>query len=416
MGRFLYEIGVIDQRTIDKLDAESQELNRASWKWAYVLDSTEEERQGGITSDIAFQPFSTDEEHNYMLIDAPGHRDFVSNAIRGAVMADACLMLISVEKGDLKSGLKRSTADNPYQGQTREHAILGTVLGINQVKFIINKMDLVDYQETAYLETVEIVKRLLKDIRSPWLRQLTDTSFIPISGLHGDNLVNKSEKMPWYNGPTLAKSLQEFKPVTRIEDKNRFLAHDAFSIGVGTVLHGRLISGHLKTDEKIIVLPNNDLGSIKDMWDVSSEQLTELKAGDYGILQLRDVDRDNLFPGIIVADPTDYPIAPTSIQTRVLILENADKPLIPGSSVTLHIGLSHSAARIEKIISIEREKRARVPGKKILMAFPGELAVIELKPDLPIIVEKYTDQPILGRAIMRHMGQTIAVGVVTSYK
>ncbi|MHA2365642.1 MAG: GTP-binding protein [Candidatus Hodarchaeales archaeon] len=416
LGRFFYEIGAVDSREMAKLEAESKELKRSSWKWAFILDSTEEERQGGITADIAFQPFSTDEDHNFMLIDAPGHRDYVRNAIRGAALADACLLVLSAEKGDLSSGLKKSTSKDQYQGQTREHAIIGTVLGIKQVKFIINKMDLVGFKEEAYLKAIDAIKQLLKEIQSPWLKQLTKTSFIPISGLQGENLVNPSTNMPWYEGPTLVQALNEFKPHVISTDKQRFLVHDAFEMqGIGTVLHGRLISGKLHADQKAVVLPSNNVGEIKEVWDVNTEPLHELNAGGYGILHLRNIERENLYPGIIVADPTDYPVAPNLIEVRVLILENAGKPLIPGSSIILHVGLNHTAARIERIINVEKEKKPRKSGKRIMMAFPGELVVIELKPELPIIVEKYSEQPILGRAVMRSMGQTIAVGIIINY-
>ena len=258
MGHFLAEIGAVDQRTIERLETESADLKRASWKWAFVLDSTEEERAGGITADIAFQPFTIDNKP-YMLIDAPGHRDYVKNAIRGAVLADACMVLVSVVSNDLRSGLKQGSGSSDPGGQTREHCILGSVLGINQVIFLINKMDAVNYSEESFNEAVLTIKNFLKEVQSPWLRLLNDQSFIPISGLEGDNLVTKSAKLDWWKGPTVKEALAKFTPINKNMDHTRFLTHDSFEMpGIGTVLHGRFSSPILKSAPKVKLYPKNN--------------------------------------------------------------------------------------------------------------------------------------------------------------
>lgn len=412
LGHFLVDIGAVDQRMMEKLTAESQELKRESWKYAFVLDSTDEERAGGITADIAFQPFSTDADHNFMLIDAPGHRDYVKNAIRGAVLADACLFVVSAIQSDLRSGIKTGEPGSPG-GQTREHSILGSVLGINQIVFLVNKMDAVDYSEEAYKEAVRTVAELLREIQSPWVKILGEASFIPVSGLEGENLTEPSDNMPWWKGDTVSTALSKFKPTDKSAEKSRFLVHDAFEMqGIGTVLHGRLISGVIRPEDSMVVLPSELEADVKEVWDTSAGTIPQLRAGDYGIIQLRGVDKDDVTAGMIIADHTSPPKAPQSIITRLLILTSASRPLIPGSTVILHVGLSHTAARVERIIEVERSKKKRRDGQRIMMAHPGELVRMELKPDLPIIVEKFTDQPILGRAVLRKEGSTIAVGQV----
>lgn len=415
MGRFLYEIGAVDKRTIDRLESESAELKRSSWKWAFVLDSTEEERSGGITADIAFQPFSI-ENKPYMLIDAPGHRDFVKNAIRGAVLADACMVLVSAVPNDLRSGLKLGSGISDPGGQTREHCILGSVLGINQVIFLINKMDSIDYSEKGYKEAVSTLIAFLKEIQSPWLKLLNEQSFIPISGLEGDNLVQKSDKMDWWKGPTVKEALNQFNPVTKNVDHIRFLNHDSFEMpGMGTVLHGRLISGTMKPGQKVVFLPNNVETEVKDLWNENNETVPQLQAGDYGIISLRTINRDDIVPGTVISEVDNHPIPPKIIELRVLILANTQKPLIPGSNVILHVGLTHTSAQIHEIVRVERSKKNRPEGKKIMLAYPGELVVMSLKPDMPIIVEKFSNQPILGRAVIRKEGSTIAVGQIINF-
>ena len=414
LGHFLFLLGVVDQRTMDKLSAESDELKRSTWKWAYVLDSTDEERAGGITADIGFQPFKTKTGKSFMLIDAPGHRDFVKNAIKGAVQTDACILMVSAVPNDLKSGLKEGGPNDPG-GQTREHAILGSVLGIQSVIVCINKMDMVNYSQDAFVQAVDTIKSMLKDIQSPWLRLLSDDSFIPISGLQGDNLVDRSSNMSWYTGPTFVEALDRIQPVERSLDpaKLRFLVFDSYDLpGSGNYLYGRIVSGVLQIDQEVMVLPAEEKGLVKDILDDNMQSLTKLSAGDFGSIQLKGPDRDQLSPGAIIAPLTNYPVAAKHIQARVLILETAGRPLVPGSSVILHIGLTHSAAIIDKIVKIERQKKPRRTDK-IMLAFPGELVVLDLVPDHPIIVERYKDQQILGRVVLRHSGNTIAVGLIT---
>ena len=412
MGRFLYEIGAVDKRTIDRLESESQELKRSSWKWAFVLDSTEEERSGGITADIAFQPFIIDNKP-YMLIDAPGHRDYVKNAIRGAVLADACMVLVSVVPNDLRSGLKQGSGLADPGGQTREHCILGSVLGIDQVIFLINKMDVVDYSEKAFNEAVSTIQAFLKEIQSPWVKLLNGDSFIPISGLEGDNLVESSKNMPWWKGPTVKDSLAKFGLKKRNVQHTRFLTHDSFEMpGIGTVLHGRLISGVMTPNQKVIFLPNNVETEIKDLWNENTESVPSLQAGDYGIISLRSVNKDDIVPGTVISEIENHPTPPKVIELRVLILPNTQRPLIPGSNVILHVGLTHTSAQINEIIKVERSRKVRPEGKKIMLAYPSELVVMSVKPDLPIIVEKFSNQPILGRAVLRKEGSTIAVGQI----
>jgi len=166
LGHLLYQIGAIDPRVMEKLKLEAAQHQMDSWKWAYILDSLPEERQRGITSDIAFYPFET-RERNFMLIDAPGHRDFVKNMIRGAAQADACVLVVSSVPNDLKSGLKVGDYKDPG-GQTREHAILASVLGISQLIVVVNKIDLVDYSEERYDQAIRHIRTLLKEIQSPY--------------------------------------------------------------------------------------------------------------------------------------------------------------------------------------------------------------------------------------------------------
>ena len=414
LGHLIYLLGGVDDRTMDKLTAEANEFKRPTWKWAYLFDSTDEERAGGITADIAFYPFSTKTLRRFMLVDAPGHRDFVKNAIKGAILADACIFMVSVNPTDLKAGLKEGGSSDPG-GQTREHAILGSVLGIPSVIVCINKMDMVGYSQEVYNDTITTVKKLLREIQSPWMKTLTEESFVPVSGYEGDNLVERSTNMPWYTGPTLAEALDQLPNQQRKSATAglRFLAFDSYDYpGVGNLLYGRVIQGVLRPNQEIVVLPSGETATVKDVLNVNLEDIPQLFSGEFGSTQVRGPERDRLVPGVLLSSSDSVLKPAKTITARVLVLETAGRPLVPGSGIIIHVGLSHSASIIERIVRVEREKKAR-KGQKVMLAFPGELVVLELRPDHPIMVEKYQDQPILGRVVLRHSGQTVAVGLVT---
>ncbi|OLS19039.1 MAG: hypothetical protein HeimC3_47640, partial [Candidatus Heimdallarchaeota archaeon LC_3] len=184
--------------------------------------------------------------------------------------------------------------------------------------------------------------------------------------------------------------------------------------GVGNMLYGRLIAGTLKIEQNIKLLPSADKGIIKDLLDIHSESIPILNAGDFGRIQIKGIERDRLIPGTVICSNNTELRPSTTIICRVLVLETEGRPLIPGSNPLIHVGLSHTSARIQRILKVEKTKKPR-KDKSIMLAFPGDLVSLEIKTQNPIIVEKYSDQPILGRLVMRHAGQTIAVGIVTDF-
>ncbi|MGC8999331.1 MAG: GTP-binding protein, partial [Candidatus Bathyarchaeia archaeon] len=198
MGHFLVEIGAIDPRVIEEYAKESEKFGAGdTFKYAWVLDRLKDERERGVTIDLAFQKFET-KKYYYTLIDAPGHRDFVKNMITGASQADVALIVLSAKPGETEVGLG-------FGGQTREHAFLLRTLGVTQVIPLINKMDdpTVKYSEERYKAVKAEFEKLLKMVGY----DVTKLPFIPVSGWVGDNLTTRSPNMPWYKGPTLLEAL-----------------------------------------------------------------------------------------------------------------------------------------------------------------------------------------------------------------
>src|SRR5947209_19217239 len=186
MGHFLFDLGVVDQRMIEEFARESEKTGAGdSFKYAWVLDELKDERERGVTIDLAFQKFETP-KFFYTLIDAPGHRDFIKNMITGASEADCAVLVLSAKEGET------DTAVAPG-GQAREHAFLLRTLGVGQLVVAVNKMDDSNYSEQSYKVAKDKAEKLLKSVGY----KIESIQIIPVSGWKGDNLVKKSTNMSW---------------------------------------------------------------------------------------------------------------------------------------------------------------------------------------------------------------------------
>src|SRR3989344_2049029 len=173
VGRLLYDTGAVRDEQMRKLKDLAKELKKETFEFAFVMDKLKEERERGVTIDIMHQRFDTP-KYYFTIIDAPGHRDFVKNMITGTSQADGAILVVSAKDG--------------IQDQTKEHAYLARVLGVGQMIVAVNKMDAVNYEESAYNKTKEEVIKLLKGVGF----KTDDMNFIPTSGYVGDNVVKKS--------------------------------------------------------------------------------------------------------------------------------------------------------------------------------------------------------------------------------
>jgi len=194
IGRLLYDSGAIPPDVIEKLKEEAKKYGKEGFEFAYLMDKLKEERARGITIDIAHKKFET-QKYMITIIDAPGHRDFVKNMITGASQADAAVLVVA--------------ADDGVQEQTREHAVLLKAMGIKQIIVAINKMDKVNYDQKRFEEVKQQVLKLLGMLGYKEGQHIK--AIIPVAAYYGDNVVKKSDKMQWYNGPTLIETFDLLK-------------------------------------------------------------------------------------------------------------------------------------------------------------------------------------------------------------
>ncbi|KAF7049405.1 hypothetical protein CFC21_057950 [Triticum aestivum] len=197
-GHLIYKLGGIDKRVIERFEKEAAEMNKRSFKYAWVLDKLKAERERGITIDIALWKFETT-KYYCTVIDAPGHRDFIKNMITGTSQADCAVLIIDSTTGGFEAGISKD-------GQTREHALLAFTLGVKQMICCCNKMDATTpkYSKARYEEIVKEVSSYLKKVGyNP-----DKVPFVPISGFEGDNMIERSTNLDWYKGPTLLEELE----------------------------------------------------------------------------------------------------------------------------------------------------------------------------------------------------------------
>ena len=403
VGHLLVDMGVIDQRTIDSFAKESEETGKGdTFKYAWVLDSIKDERERGITIDLAFQKFETS-KYFYTLIDAPGHRDFIKNMITGASEADAAILVVSVKPGETEA------ATDPG-GQAREHAFLCRTLGVSQIVVALNKMDDSGYSEARYNEVKEIVEKMLKLVGY----NLSKISFIPVSGWKGDNLIKKSENMPWFKGPTLGESLDLFEPPEKPLGKPlRIPIQDVYSItGVGTVPVGRVETGVLKANQKVMVMPSGVTGEVKSI-ETHHTQMESAEAGDNIGFNLRGVDKKSIKRGDVIGPVDNPPNAAKEFEAQIIIIHHPTA-MAPGYTPVLHAHTAQVAATLSEFVAKIDPKTGGAVEEKPKFLKTGDAAIVRIKPVRPLAIETFKEFPEIGRFALRDMGTTIAAGVVKS--
>jgi len=397
VGRILYETGAISEQVLNRLKDEAAKVGKTTFEFAFVMDSLKEERERGVTIDVAHREFES-AKYYCTIIDAPGHRDFVKNMITGTSQADAAVLVISVKDG--------------IQPQTKEHAFLAKVLGINQLAVNMNKMDAVNYSEAEYKKVKEQAEQLLKGIGY----DVSKVPFIPCSGYAGDNVTKKSEKMTWYNGPTLLDVIDTFTVPPKPSDKPlRLPIQDVFTItGHGTVPVGRVETGVMKPNQPIVVMPSGAKGEVKKI-EMHHKELTEAIPGDNVGFNLKGVDKKDINRGDVVGSTDSIPTVASEFTAQVVVL-NHPTAISIGYTPVFHIHTAQFAGKVTEIVEKKDPKTGQpVPGKPDFVK-TGDVAVLRIQPLKSVVIEKFQDFAPLGRFAIRDMGQTVAAGVVLDVK
>lgn len=395
-GRLFYETGAIRDDELKKLRELAQEFKIEGGELAYIMDKEIEERKRGMTIDISHRPFET-QKYFFTIIDAPGHRDFVKNMITGASQADAAILVVSAKPGE------------GIQAQTKEHAYLIRVLGINQVIVVITKMDTVNYDEKVYNKLKdEIINTLLKPLGFP----VDKIPVIPVSAQYGENITKRSDKMPWYKGPCLVEALDALQVPPRPVDKPlRIPIQDVYSItGVGTVPVGRVESGRLKVGDTVVFEPAGVKGEVKSI-EMHHQPMQEALPGDNIGFNVRGVAKTDIRRGDVAGHPTNPPTVAKEFIAQVIILEHPTSIAV-GYTPVFHIHTATVAGKIVEIIAKIDPRTGQEIEKNPQFIKKGDAARIRVQPLKPVVVEKFSEFPALGRFAMRDMGMTVGAGIV----
>ncbi|KAL5711971.1 hypothetical protein ACHQM5_014190 [Ranunculus cassubicifolius] len=405
-GRLLNLLGKISQKEMRKYEKDAKSSGKGSFAYAWAMDESAEERERGVTMTVAVAYFDSNKYH-VVVLDSPGHRDFIPNLINGANQADAAILVIDASFGPFETGM------DPNGGQTREHAQLIRSFGVDQLIVAINKMDGADYSK----ERFDFIKgKLSTFLRGCGFRDSLLT-WVPLSAMENQNLVTRPSDIrlsSWYKGPSLLEAIDSIQPPLR--DISKPLVMPICELikprSVGQIAAcGKLESGALKCGLKVLVMPYGDIATIRTL-ERDSQPCDIARAGDNVVVSLQGVDVTHVLAGGVLCHP-DFPVAvATHLELKILMLD-VSMPIILGSQMEFHIHHCKEAVRISKILSLLDPKTGKVLRKLPRVLTSKQSALIEVIVENAVCVEEFSNCRALGRVFLRAYGKTAAVGIVT---
>jgi elongation factor 1-alpha len=312
--------------------------------------------------------------------------------------------MIASPQGEFEAGISKN-------GQTREHALLAYTLGVKQMIVCINKMDdkTSNWSEARYNEIKNEVSAFIKKIGyNP-----EKVNFVPISGWHGDNMLEASPNMPWYKGPTLLAALDLINPPERPVNKPlRIPLQDVYKIGgIGTVPFGRVETGVLKPNQIVTFAPANVTTEVKSI-EMHHTQLPEAIPGDNVGFNVKNVSVKDIRRGNVAGDAKQDPPGETDTFTAQVIILNHPGQIGAGYTPVLDCHTAHIACKFSEITSKIDRRSGKELEQNPKSVKSGDACIVKLTPTKPLTVETFVDYPPLGRFAVRDMRQTVAVGVI----
>ncbi|OMJ83370.1 hypothetical protein SteCoe_15699 [Stentor coeruleus] len=407
IGQLICKCGGIDKSTIEKLESKAYELGKSSFKYAWVLDKLRTERERGITIKISISKLQT-EKFYFTIIDTPGHRDFIKNMITGTSQADVAILIVSSSKGEFETGISR-------YGQTREHSLLAFALGIKQIIVGVNKMDdkSCNWSQSRFEEIQREISQFLKKVGYNPNKIL----FIPLSGWLGDNMIESSPNLPWYNGPTLLEAFDMIIPPKRYFDKPlRLPIQDVCKIsGIGTVPIGCVKTGSIKTGMVIVFAPSGITTEVKSI-EMHHETLKVANSGDNIGFNIKNVSVKDIKRGYVASDIEADPAKVCESFTAKIIILNHPGMISAGYTPIIDCHNAHIACRFHTILKKIDSRTGVLLEDKPKSIKSGDTAIVVLVPAKEMCVETFNEYPPLGRFVVRDMIRTVAVGIIMEVK
>ena len=399
VGQLMFQSGAVSEQEMKKLREEAEKHGKSGFEFAYIMDKIKEERERGVTIDLAYKKIMTN-KWQITIIDAPGHRDFVKNMITGASQADCAFLVIAAPAG--------------IQPQTTEHLWLLRTMGVKSLCIAVNKMDAVGYKEEKFNSVKEDVGKLLKGVGiNP-----DTTTFIACSGLKGDNIKNKSKNMDWYKGPTIYEQFDLFpapEPPTNLV--MRMPVQDVYEItGIGTVPVGKIETGIMKVGQKVKVLPGRTgqgvEGEVKTI-EMHHETLTQADAGDNVGVNIRGVGKKDIARGDVICDAAN-PIPVVEEFEATITVINHPTVLAKGYTPVFHVHTAQVPCQFVELIAQINPATGEVVKEHPDFLKNGDTAKVKIKPQGNLCLETQKDNPFMSRFAVRDAGATVAAGMCTA--
>ncbi len=389
IGRLLYDTDSLPEGKIEEIEAVCKHLGK-EMEFGYLMDHIQEEREQGVTIDTTQTFFST-KKRVYVIIDAPGHKEFVKNMITGASQAEAAILIVDANEG--------------VEEQTRRHAYILSMLGLEQVIVVLNKMDLAGYDEKRFEQVKKDTLSFLSTIG------IKPSMTIPISAKEGDNIAKGSSRMGWYEGPTVLQALDTFKPGPGSASKSlRLPVQDIYKFtdfADKRIIAGRIESGILRAGDKVTVLPSGEETVIKTIEQYPG-QVPEAEAGKSIGITIGDklfIDRGNVI--VHRGDPAKIV---KEIKAHIFWMDK--DPLRKGESITIKCATQEVMCEVERIERVLDSSTLKVLGEDASEVKNREVADVIIKTQRPIVVENFNDVRELGRFVLQR-SDNCAGGVIT---
>lgn len=396
IGRLMYDSGMVPEQELQKLKEEAQKHGKVGFEFAFVMDRFKEERERGVTIDLAYKKLMT-QKYQITIIDAPGHKDFVKNMITGASQADAAFLVVAAQHGVMP--------------QTKEHLWLLRTMGVDQIAVLVNQMDAVNYDEAKFKKVKDDVSAVLKVVGiNP-----EKITFIAASGLKGDNVVKKSTNTPWYKGPTVLEQMDLFtEPQKPTNLPLRMPLQDVYEItGIGAVPVGKIETGTIKIGQKVIVLPARSgrgiEGEVKTI-EMHHETMSEALAGDNIGINIRGIGKKDVARGDVVCDASNPPSIAEEFVAQIAVI-NHPTVIAKGYTPVFHVHTSQVPCQFVELIEKLDPRTGQVTQKNPDFLKNGDVARVRIKPMGNLVLETQKINPHMARFAIRDAGATVAAGI-----
>ena len=397
IGRLLWDTENLPEEEMRKLEDAAEEAGKETFGFAFAMDSLEEERERGVTIDLAHKEFDSD-NYFFTIIDAPGHRDFIKNMITGASQADAAVLVVA--------------ADDGIQPQTKEHAYLAKTLGIDQLTVAVNKMDLADYEEDGFEDIKGEVSEMLGGVGY----NTDNINFVPISSFHGEGVAELSEEMGWYDGPSLLNALDDLEePEKPIDLDLRVPVQDVYKIsGIGAVTVGRVETGEINQGDNVKFEPastrlNKNIGGEVKTIEMHHEEVESATPGDNIGWNTRGVGQDKVKKGDVAGPSDNPPKVVESFEAQIIVL-NHPNVISEGYTPVFHVNTAQVSCTFSNLKKTMNPKTGETIEEDPDYIKQGQAAIVEIIPQQPLVIEPNDDNPQMSRFAVRDMGQTVGAG------